>query len=503
MATSYDGATWSTPVSIDTGTNSVTSLSCVPSFCVAVDNVGNEITFNGSGWSAVSVDASHALTSVSCTSSVFCVAVDDAGNAVFYTGTWATVPIDAGNQLTSVSCASSSFCVAVDNAGNAAVYTGTWASPVSVDGTSQLTSVSCASSSFCAAADITGNAMTYDGKAWSSPVRADSHAAMITALSCASPGLCVAVDTDNYAFLFAPTTTVITTTPTAPQPLVGEAVNIEVQVTSAVAGRTPTGQVKVTDGFHSCTASVSGSGGVATGSCSVTELVVGSYPVVATYGPNSSFGSSSSAQGTLNIAAASSSTSLTSSTGKVTYGHEQVATVSVLVSPELAVLAPTGAVTIEASATTVCVAALQAGYASCTLPARALPVGVFSLVASYPGNTVLDGSTSGTTLLTVVKESAKTALRLSAGKVTRGHEKSETLSVKVSAKYAGSTPTGRVTVKRASKTVCVITLSKGNGSCRLSATKLAVGSYRLVASYGGSANFAPSTSSKETLVVVK
>ena len=146
---------------------------------------------------------------------------------------------------------------------------------------------------------------------------------------------------------------------------------------------------------------------------------------------------------------------------------------------------------------------MQAGYASCALPPRALPAGVFRLVASYAGNTVLDGSTSGTTLLTVVKESAKTALRLSTGKVTRGHEQTETLSVKVSAQYAGSTPTGRVTVKRASKTVCVITLSKGKGSCRLSATKLAVGSYRLVASYGGSANFAASSSGKETLVVVK
>jgi hypothetical protein len=49
----------------------------------------------------------------------------------------------------------------------------------------------------------------------------------------------------------------------------------------------------------------------------------------------------------------------------------------------------------------------------------------------------------------------------------------------------------------------VITLSSGKGSCTLSAKRLKVGTYRLVATYGGSTNFKGSTSAKETLTVVK
>jgi hypothetical protein len=491
-------------VSIDTGTNSVTSLSCVTGFCVAVDNVGNAITFDGTSWGAVNpIDASHDLASVSCTSSSFCVAVDNAGNAVVFTGTWAAaLPIDASNQLTSVSCTSSSFCVAVDNAGNAVVFTGTWAAPVSIDGSSELTSVSCTSSTFCASTDNFGYATTYDGKAWSAPVLADSHAATITALSCASQSLCVAVDTDNYAFVFAPTVTAVTTSSTTSPAVLGQPITVHVQVTSDVTGRTPTGQVKVTDGFHSCTASISGSGGTATGSCSLFEQVVGYYSVFATYGPNASFASSISPSSSLYVAPGASSTSLSSSLVKVTYGNEQVASVSIAVSPEFAALVPTGIVTIKASTSTVCLVTLQNGSGSCTLPPRALGVGVFGLVASYPGDADLIASSSATTILTVSKQSAKTTLHLSANKVTYAHEQVEKVSVTVSAKYAGSTPTGRVTVKRSSKTLCVITLSKGKGSCKLSPSKLAAGSYRLVASYGGNPYFSASTSTNKTLEVV-
>ena len=465
-ATVFDGSTWSTPVSIDTGTNSVTSLSCVASFCVAVDNAGNAITFDGTSWGAVD-------------------------------------PIDASHDLASVSCIATVFCVALDNAGNAVVYTGTWAVPVSIDGTNDLTSVSCTSSNFCAAADSTGSATTYNGKIWTSPVEADSHGAMITALSCASQALCVAVDTDNYAFVFAPTTTTITSASAAQAPIVGQAFSIGVQVTSAVAGRTPTGQVKVNDGFHSCTATISGSGGTAMGSCSLTEQVVGFYGVVATYAPNASFAGSSSPLSSLDVAAASSSTSISSSLLKVAYGHEQVATIFVVVSPQFAALTPTGTVAVTASTNTVCQVVLQGGSGFCTLPPRELGPGVFRLVASYPGAADLVGSSSATTILTVVKQSAKTTLHLSARKVTYGHEQIETVSVKVSAQYAGSPPTGRVTIKRSAKTLCVITLSKGNGSCRFSSSKVPVGSYRLVAAYGGSSDFAPSSSTKQALAVVK
>jgi hypothetical protein len=62
-------------------------------------------------------------------------------------------------------------------------------------------------------------------------------------------------------------------------------------------------------------------------------------------------------------------------------------------------------------------------------------------------------------------------------------------------------PTGTVTVKASSTTLCAITLTTGSGSCKLSAKELAAGTYYLVATYGGSADFGRSASAKETLTV--
>jgi hypothetical protein len=102
----------------------------------------------------------------------------------------------------------------------------------------------------------------------------------------------------------------------------------------------------------------------------------------------------------------------------------------------------------------------------------------------------------------VAKATSKTALRLSAAKVTYGHEQVEHLSVTVSPQFPGSMPTGTVTVKASTGTLCVITLSSGKGSCRLSPKRLKARTYSLVATYGGSTNFKGSTSVK-TLTVAE
>jgi hypothetical protein len=69
--------------------------------------------------------------------------------------------------------------------------------------------------------------------------------------------------------------------------------------------------------------------------------------------------------------------------------------------------------------------------------------------------------------------------------------------------FAGSTPTGKVTIKASATTLCVITLKSGKGSCTLSTKKLAVGTRHLVATYSGSTDFDGSASAKGTLTVAK
>jgi hypothetical protein len=93
-----------------------------------------------------------------------------------------------------------------------------------------------------------------------------------------------------------------------------------------------------------------------------------------------------------------------------------------------------------------------------------------------------------------------TSLSLSPATVAYGDEQAEQVSVTVSPQYGG-TPGGTVTVSAGPATVCVITLASGSGSCTLAATEFPPGSVQLTASYGGSADFAASTSAVAQLTV--
>lgn len=105
--------------------------------------------------------------------------------------------------------------------------------------------------------------------------------------------------------------------------------------------------------------------------------------------------------------------------------------------------------------------------------------------------------------LTPLKATSKTALKLSARRVTYGHERVEHLSVSVSPKKSGLTPTGTVSVKESTKTLCVIKLTSGNGICRFANKRLKAGTYHLVVTYRGSTTFNRSVSIKETLIVAR
>ena len=103
----------------------------------------------------------------------------------------------------------------------------------------------------------------------------------------------------------------------------------------------------------------------------------------------------------------------------------------------------------------------------------------------------------------VAKATSKTTLKLSATKVPYGHEQVEHLSVTVSPQHSGSALAGRVTISESGTRLCTITLASGKGTCTLSSKELKAGTYRLVATYGGSTNFKGSTSAKETFTVAK
>jgi hypothetical protein len=236
---------------------------------------------------------------------------------------------------------------------------------------------------------------------------------------------------------------------------------------------------------------------------SATEFGPGTYGLVATYGGSADFDGSASVEDSLTVAKETTKTTLKLSATTVTYSDEGAAHLSVTVSPEFAGSTPTGTVTVTQSTATLCVITLSSAKGSCTLSATEFGPGTYHLVATYGGSTNFGGSASAQESLTVVKATWKTTLRLSVAKVTYGDEQTEHLSVTVSPQHSGSKPTGKVTVKESTATLCVITLKSAKGSCKLSAKRLKVGTYHLVATYGGSSNFKRSTSAKKKLTVVK
>ena len=268
---------------------------------------------------------------------------------------------------------------------------------------------------------------------------------------------------------------------------------------SSEFGATPSGTVMVTRSTMTLCVITLVSG---KGSCTLSaeRFGAGGYDIVATYGGSSNLGTSASTKAPLTVAEEASFTSLKLSAAKVTYGHEQVEHLVVTVSSEFGGT-PNGTVKVSSSSTTLCVITLSSGHGSCTLTAEKLGAGTHGLVATFSGNPDIRSSASGKGTLKISKATSKTTFKLSTSKVTYGDEQVELLSVTVTSEFAGVSPTGTVTLKGSSTTVCVIRLSSGTGSCRLSAKELAVGLYDVVATYGGSPNLGASASKSETLTV--
>jgi len=63
------------------------------------------------------------------------------------------------------------------------------------------------------------------------------------------------------------------------------------------------------------------------------------------------------------------------------------------------------------------------------------------------------------------------------------------------------TPGGAVAITIGRVRVCVITVKLATGNCRLGARTLRVGTYQVLAAYGGNPDFKASASPKQTLTV--
>ncbi len=131
-ALTWDGSGWTSDGDVNSS-NALISVSCTTTptpFCTAVGNVGAAVADSGGSWSAAYHFDGNAPQSVSCPTATSCIAVDNGGDALVWNGAgnsgtdWSSTSIDPGNDISSVSCPSTSFCGAVDDDGNALIYTG-------------------------------------------------------------------------------------------------------------------------------------------------------------------------------------------------------------------------------------------------------------------------------------------------------------------------------------------------------------------------------------------
>lgn len=188
---------WQAPQLIDPLTGNVSAVSCPsPSFCLAVDGLGNALTYDGGSWTrATPVAAGHVpLTAVTCVSADFCMALDDLGRLRSYDGhAWSTAARPLHTiTVTAVSCVSPTFCIAggyAQSTAYAAVWDGqAWGQRTILP--EAPTALSCATPTFCMAVDGDRGAFSFDGATWSA--RQDLGSGLFLSVSCPTPTFCAA-----------------------------------------------------------------------------------------------------------------------------------------------------------------------------------------------------------------------------------------------------------------------------------------------------------------------
>jgi hypothetical protein len=145
-------------------------------------------------------------------------------------------------------------------------------------------------------------------------------------------------------------------------------------------------------------------------------------------------------------------------------------------------------------------ATLSNGVAAIPASTTGLSAGVYTVVASYSGDTQYSPSTSTTLNVTVTGASATTTT-LTASPNPVGSGQNVTLTATVKKTSGTGTPTGNVSFKYGSIVLGTLPLSSGVATVSASTTGYAVGTYSITASYAGDANDLASSSSAANLVI--
>jgi hypothetical protein len=276
----------------------------------------------------------------------------------------------------------------------------------------------------------------------------------------------------------------------------GQSVTFSAAVTVVAPGAAlPTGTVTFLDGAGTLGTGTLDASGNAT--FATSALAVGAHAITARYEGDAKLDGSTSAPLTETVSAAATSVALASSVNPSTFGQSVSLTATVTVTGAGSG-APSGNVTFRDGTTVIGTASLGVSGVA-TLATSALPVGARTITATYNGDASFAASTSSALTQTVNQASTTTAVGSSSAPSIFGQSVTFTATVAAVAPGAG-TPTGTVTFFDGATQLGTGTLD-ASGNATFAIASLAVGDHTITAKYGGSGDFAASTSSAFTQTV--
>jgi Bacterial Ig-like domain (group 3) len=269
----------------------------------------------------------------------------------------------------------------------------------------------------------------------------------------------------------------------------GKSVTFTALVKSAIAG-TITGTVTFKDGAASLGSAtiVSGKATLAT-----TALTGGTHSITATYNGSANYAVSTSSALSEKVNKATTTTTITAGPNPSSFGQ----TVKLTATVKSGSLHGAGSVTFKRGATALGTATLSATGVG-TLSITTLPVGTDPITAVYAGNTNFLTSTSTAVSEVVNKAKTTTTLASSANPATHGTTVTFTATVKPA--FTGSA-TGTVTFKDGATVLGTAGVSTTTHQAKFGTSKLAVGTHKITAVYGGGNNFLTSTSTVLSQVI--
>ncbi|MCW2748345.1 MAG: hypothetical protein JWP10_1487 [Nocardioidaceae bacterium] len=280
-----------------------------------------------------------------------------------------------------------------------------------------------------------------------------------------------------------------TTTTLAASQANGRKVTLAARVTSLV--NSPVGLVKFTEGATQV-GQVAVAGGKAT--LVLSNASVGAHTYKASFVPSdaTAFKTSASANSSVTV---KQSSAIDITTKSSTFGKAGKVTVAVTANGAAAA----GTVSIKIGTSAARSVALSGGRASVAV-SKSQAAGNIPVVATWAGTSAVNASTV-TATLTISKAKTKTTLKISDTKIKTSQKGKATVKIKITGAASGVYAKGKITLKVGDTVVGTGTLKKGKATITLK--KLAKGTYKVKAIYGGNGNVFGSKSSAVTLKVTK